>query len=126
MGEDTLSCYVSEPGSGNLIKQTTSPGRLGREAHQESLAKRDAGCMMFFHCVDGQGVAVKCSVATHFILAQSWACYLILSLLYSTEDKVYHWTSIGRQDAANSSVKFHCSSVKTVTARFSAQWSVGD
>lgn len=79
MGDDSLSCCVSEPGSGNLIKQTISTGRLGREDHQESHSEWDAGCMMFLHCVDGQGVAVKCSVATHFMLEQSWTCYLILS-----------------------------------------------
>lgn len=79
MGEDRLSCCVSEAGSGHLIKQTTCIGKLGREAHQASHAKWDAGCMMLLRCADGQGVAVKYSVATHFILEQSWICYLIIS-----------------------------------------------
>lgn len=67
MAEDRLRCCESERGLGN-IKQTTCTGKLGKEVHQESLAKWDAGCMMFLHCVDGQGVAMKYSVATHFIL----------------------------------------------------------
>lgn len=67
MGEDRLRCCVSEPGSGN-IKQATCTGKLGREVHQESLAKWDAGCMTFLRCVDGQEIAMKYSVATHFIL----------------------------------------------------------
>lgn len=64
MGEDRLSCCVSKPGSGNLTKQTTNIGKLGRDAPPREPCQVGRWLLNVPPLCGWTGEAVECGVAT--------------------------------------------------------------